>query len=126
ETALVGGELLRIGLLEGDEERRHQQRQADHAGDADEHHEREVIAQQIGHWTATWRRVREPRGAARIRPESTGFATGGGGRPLSAAHHMLPDAAPRKPRNSARAGRFRPSRRYAVAAPASMPDGGLV
>ena len=49
EAALVGRELLRIGLAIGDDEGRNQQRETDHQGDADEDDERKIFLQERVH-----------------------------------------------------------------------------
>ncbi len=49
EAALVGGELLGIGLAEGDQERRDHQRKPDRQRHADEDDDRQIILDQGGH-----------------------------------------------------------------------------
>src|SRR5215831_3875794 len=49
EAALIGRELLGIGLLVGDHERGDQQREPDHQRDSDEDHQRKIILQERIH-----------------------------------------------------------------------------
>src|SRR5262249_58582806 len=75
EAALIGRELLRIGLLVGDHERGDQQREPDHQGDSDEDHQRKIILQERIHHclafdprAATPREPPRPRNAIRASP----------------------------------------------------------
>src|SRR3954465_6014599 len=58
ESAFIGGELLRIRLLERDQERGNQERQTDHACHADKHDKWKVILQDAGHRRSLFLRFR--------------------------------------------------------------------
>jgi hypothetical protein len=60
ESAFIGGQFFRIGLLEGDEEGRDQKRQTDQARDPDKHHKWKIILQDAGHRRCLFPRLLGP------------------------------------------------------------------
>jgi hypothetical protein len=57
ESAFIGGELLRVRLLERDQERGDQERQTDQARHPDKHHKWKVILQDAGHRRCLFLRI---------------------------------------------------------------------
>src|SRR6478752_5279519 len=100
ESALVGGELLRIRLLVGDNERGDEQREADSKRDRDEDHQGQIVQQQCAHqrpqaYSPAYVIIRPPRTARRperrrlprsIGPLFVGLASRTGAPRLSAAY----------------------------------------
>src|SRR5690606_19052897 len=52
EAALIGRDLFGVRTLDRDQERRHEQREADHASQADEYDDGQIVAQETGHLLA--------------------------------------------------------------------------
>src|SRR6476469_433047 len=100
ESALVGGELLRIRLLVGDNERGDEQREAGSKRDRDEDHQGQIVQQQCAHqrpqaYSPAYVIIRPPRTARRperrrlprsIGPLFVGLASRTGAPRLSAAY----------------------------------------
>src|SRR6185312_10134506 len=60
EAAFISREFLRIGRLERDNERSNEKSPRDHGGHCNEHHERQIIAEQIRHGR-TWLALAGPK-----------------------------------------------------------------
>ena len=93
EAALVGGNLLGVGIAHGHQERRHHQRQPDGQRHADEHGERQIVHEQLVHAVASPRR-----GAAATAYVLAVIAAPGRAQPL-AASHVRADPTAKQPRH---------------------------